>query len=40
MPLVWTHDIVFPTVYRTKVKNLITTALGTDDNFASVELGR
>jgi len=40
VPLVWTHDIVFPTLYRSKVKNLITTALGTDDNFATVELGQ
>lgn len=38
IPLVWTHDIVFPTLYRNKVQDLITTALGTDDNFASVWL--
>lgn len=40
VPMVWTHDIVFPTLYRSKVKNLITSALGTDDNFATVELGK
>jgi peptide/nickel transport system substrate-binding protein len=38
VPMVWTHDIVFPTLYRDKVQDLITTALGTDDNFASVWL--
>lgn len=38
VPLVWTHDIIFPTLYRDKVQDLITTALGTDDNFASVWL--
>lgn len=38
VPLVWTHDIVFPTLLRSKVKNLITTALGTDDNFSTVWL--
>ncbi|ACM31400.1 ABC transporter substrate-binding protein [Rhizobium rhizogenes] len=38
VPLVWTHDIVFPTLYRDRVQDLITTALGTDDNFASVWL--
>ncbi|MBW9116806.1 ABC transporter substrate-binding protein [Rhizobium cauense] len=38
VPMVWTHDIVFPTLYRNKVQDLITTALGTDDNFASVWL--
>jgi peptide/nickel transport system substrate-binding protein len=36
--MVWTHDIVFPTLYRDKVQDLITTALGTDDNFANVWL--
>lgn len=40
VPMVWTHDIVFPTIVRGQVRNLITTALGTDDNFAAVELGR
>jgi peptide/nickel transport system substrate-binding protein len=38
VPMVWTHDIVFPTLYRDKVQDLITTALGTDDNFANVWL--
>lgn len=38
VPLVWTHEIVFPTLYREDVQDLITTALGTDDNFASVWL--
>jgi peptide/nickel transport system substrate-binding protein len=35
VPLVWTHDIVFPTLHRAKVHDLIVSALGTDDNFAS-----
>ncbi|MBQ0711280.1 MULTISPECIES: ABC transporter substrate-binding protein [unclassified Ochrobactrum] len=38
VPMVWTHDIVFPTLYRDRVQDLITTALGTDDNFANVWL--
>ncbi|PYE32207.1 peptide/nickel transport system substrate-binding protein [Rhizobium sp. PP-CC-3G-465] len=38
VPMVWTHDIVFPTLYHDKVQDLITTALGTDDNFAAVWL--
>lgn len=38
VPLVWTHDIVFPTIYHDKVQDLITSALGTDDNFAGVWL--
>lgn len=36
VPLIWTHDIVFPTLYRKTVHDLITTGLGTDDNFAVV----
>lgn len=36
VPLVWTHDMVFPTLYRGKVQDLVTTGLGTDDNFAGV----
>ncbi|MER9603706.1 ABC transporter substrate-binding protein [Mesorhizobium sp. M0243] len=40
VPLIWTHDIVFPTLYRTKVHNLIATGLGTDENFADVWLAK
>lgn len=38
VPLVWTHDIIFPTLHRNRVHALISTALGTDDNFADVWL--
>jgi peptide/nickel transport system substrate-binding protein len=40
VPLVWTHDMVFPTVYRTKVQGLVSTGLGTDEGFADVWLKR
>lgn len=40
VPIVWTHDIVFPTLYRAKVNNLTLTGLGTDENFADVWLKR
>lgn len=40
VPLVWTHDIVFPTVYRTKVHGLTDTGFGTDENFADVWLAK
>ena len=40
VPIIWTHDIVFPTVYREKVHNLTTTGLGTDENFADVWLAK
>lgn len=36
LPVLWTHQMVMPTVYRTKVKNLITTGLGMNENFADV----
>ncbi|HWK63551.1 MAG TPA: ABC transporter substrate-binding protein [Rhizobiaceae bacterium] len=40
VPQIWTHDIVFPTLYREKVRNLITSGLGTDENFADVWLAK
>jgi peptide/nickel transport system substrate-binding protein len=36
LPMLWTHHMVMPTVYRTKVKNLISTGLGMNENFADV----
>jgi peptide/nickel transport system substrate-binding protein len=36
LPVLWTHQMVMPTVYRSKVKNLITTGLGMNDSFADV----
>ncbi|MGB3067183.1 MAG: ABC transporter substrate-binding protein [Ottowia sp.] len=40
LPILWTHQMVMPTVYRTKVKNLITTGLGMNENFADVWIGK
>jgi peptide/nickel transport system substrate-binding protein len=39
-PLIWTHDIVFPTVYRAKVHGLTLTGMGTDESFVDVWIGR
>lgn len=36
LPILWTHQMVMPTVYRSKVKNLITTGMGMNENFADV----
>ena len=36
LPILWTHQMVMPTVYRTKVKSLISTGLGMNENFADV----
>lgn len=36
LPILWTHQMVMPTVYRTKIKNLISTGLGMNENFADV----
>ena len=36
LPILWTHQMVMPTVFRTKVKNLISSGLGMNDNFADV----
>ncbi|HWX49371.1 MAG TPA: ABC transporter substrate-binding protein [Roseomonas sp.] len=38
VPILWTHEVGFPTLSRGKVHNLITTGLGTDDNFADTWL--
>jgi peptide/nickel transport system substrate-binding protein len=36
LPILWTHQMVMPTVYRAKVKNLMSTGLGMNENFADV----
>lgn len=36
LPILWTHQMVMPTVYRTRVKNLVSTGLGMNENFADV----
>ncbi|TDK48682.1 ABC transporter substrate-binding protein [Antarcticimicrobium luteum] len=33
---VWTAELQFPTLYRSRVRNLVTTALGLSDSFANV----
>ncbi len=40
VPVIWTHQMGFPTLYRTKVKNLITTGLGLNETFADVWIDR
>ncbi|MBS0339193.1 MAG: ABC transporter substrate-binding protein [Proteobacteria bacterium] len=36
LPILWTHQMIMPTVYRTKVKNLVSTGLGMNENFSDV----
>lgn len=36
----WTAELEFPTLYRTKVKDLITTALGLSDSFENVWIAK
>ena len=36
LPILWTHQMVMPTVYRAKVKNLISTGLGMNESFSDV----
>ncbi len=40
VPVVWTHQMAFPTLYRTKIKNLITTGQGMNETFADVWIDR
>jgi peptide/nickel transport system substrate-binding protein len=40
VPLIWTHEMVFPTLFRKKVRNLTLTGLGTNENFADVWIDR
>lgn len=39
-PVIWTHQMSYPTVYRPKVHNLITTGLGLNESFADVWIGK
>ncbi|WP_019936650.1 ABC transporter substrate-binding protein [Bordetella sp. FB-8] len=38
VPVAWLHEINFPTLYRTKVQNLISSAIGLDDSFGYAKL--
>jgi len=38
LPILWTHQMVMPTLYRDKVRQLISTGLGMNENFADVWL--
>lgn len=40
VPVIWTHQMSYPTVYRPKVHNLITSGLGLNENFADVWIGK
>lgn len=40
LPVLWTHELVFPTLHRTKVHNLLATGLGMNENFADVWIKR
>lgn len=40
LPILWTHQMIMPTVYRQRVKNLISTGLGMNENFADVWLDK
>lgn len=40
VPVVWSHQMSYPTVYRTKVKNLITSGLGLNESFADVWIAK
>ncbi|MFV0473477.1 MAG: ABC transporter substrate-binding protein [Pikeienuella sp.] len=36
VPVIWTHQMSYPTVYREKIRDMITTALGMNESFADV----
>ena len=36
VPLIWLHDMTFPTLYRSNIKNLVTTAIGLNESFDNV----
>lgn len=38
VPVIWLHEIKFPTLYRTKVKNLISSGIGLNDSFGHAYL--
>ncbi|WP_454690947.1 ABC transporter substrate-binding protein [Achromobacter aloeverae] len=39
VPVAWLHEINFPTLYRTKVNNLISSAIGLNDSLGRASLG-
>lgn len=39
-PVIWSHEMSYPTVYRSKIKNLITTAPGLNETFADVWIAK
>ncbi|KAF1020310.1 MAG: Glutathione-binding protein GsiB [Paracidovorax wautersii] len=39
VPVAWLHEINFPTLYRTRVSNLISSGIGLNDNLAYAKLG-
>ena len=40
LPVIWSHQMSLPTVYRSKLNNLITTGLGLNSNFADVWIAK
>jgi len=38
VPVAWLHEINFPTLYRTRVENLISSGIGLNDSFAYAKL--
>ena len=40
IPIIWSHQMSYPTVYRTRVRNLMLTGMGTNENFAEVWLDK
>lgn len=40
IPVIWSHQMSFPTVHRSKVRNLTTTGLGLNANFADVWIAK
>lgn len=38
VPVAWLHEIKFPTLFRSKVENLITSGIGLNDGFARAKL--
>ncbi|WP_274631045.1 ABC transporter substrate-binding protein [Arvimicrobium flavum] len=40
LPVIWSHQMSMPTVYRSKLNNLITTGLGLNSNFADVWIAK
>ena len=38
VPVAWLHEINFPTLYRTKINNLVTSAIGLNDGFGRASI--